>query len=151
MDGHNADQVVRIFDHHRGETLAGIDHGRHALDDHFILAAERQAVNAFFGDHHELSQVDRVRTFTQDLALGTSLTTVGQKVHHVLEVIGGGVGCQHLHGAKRLTIARKDVTDLALGDSHQGCDMYPVLDGHQVMQTTTQNIGLVSSLFHLRR
>jgi len=99
VHGHNPDQVVRVLDHHRGETLAIADDRGHVFDDHLVVLAEREVIDAFFGDHHELRQVDGVSTFTQDLPLRTALTIMGQKVAYVLEVMRGGIRRQHLHRA----------------------------------------------------
>ena len=69
---------------------------------------------------------------------------MGQEVGHVLEVIRAGVGCQHLHGAQRLTVARENISDLALRDGHQWGDVHIILNGHQEVQTTTEHVGLIA-------
>ena len=55
-----------------------IDFG-HALDDHVIFPAQRQAIYLFFSNDDELRQIDGISAFTQDLPLRTSLSTIMQE------------------------------------------------------------------------
>lgn len=91
VDGHDADVVVRAFDHHRPEAVALGDHRGHLLDDLLFLAVERQREDPLLGDDDELGQVDRVGSFAQHHALGSALAAVLQKGDNVLEVVGGDV------------------------------------------------------------
>ena len=51
-----------------------------------ILAAERQGIDPFIGEHDELHQVDGIRAFTQDAALRSALTAILQKSFHILKI-----------------------------------------------------------------
>ncbi|MPM88034.1 hypothetical protein SDC9_135135 [bioreactor metagenome] len=146
MHGDHADCIVGVFNNHWAETTARFDDLGHVLDDNFIITVERQKVHPLFSNDDELGQVESIGTLTQDLALRTLLTTIGQEMSHILEIIGGGIGGQHLHGAQRYTITCKNVTDLPLGDGHQWGDMNHILDGDQVVQAATQHIWLITSL-----
>ena len=91
MNGHNPDQIIRIFDHHRSKPVAVIDNAGHVFDYSLVVAAERQVIDALFGNYDELGQIDGVSSFTQNLSLRSALTAVGQKLDDVLKVIGSGV------------------------------------------------------------
>ena len=144
VDGDNPNQVVQVFDHNWGKTLAFSDDGRHILDHHLVVFAERQVINALFGNDHKLRQVNRVGAFTQDLPLRTALTAVSQKVRYILEIIRCGIGSQHLHSAEWFAIPGKNISDFALSDGHHGFNVHPVLNGHQEVQTTTEHVGLIA-------
>ncbi len=144
MHGHNPDQVVRVLDHHRREALAFFDNRGHVLDHHLVVPAERQVIDLFFGNNDKLRQVDRECTFTQDLTLRTTLTAMSQKVGHILKIMRGSIGSQHLHRAQRFAIPCKNIADFALSDGDQWFNVHPVLDGHQEVQTTAEHVGLIA-------
>jgi hypothetical protein len=57
--------------------VAVVDDIGHVLNHALIVTAERQVIDALFSDHDELSQIDRVGAFAQDLTLRSALTAVG--------------------------------------------------------------------------
>ncbi len=144
MDGYNTDRVVGIFDHYRPETLPLCNHISHAADGVSFFTAEGEAIDPFLGDDDELDQVDGVRTFTQDAPLRSALSAVLEEITHILEILGNGIGGQHLSRVQWTSVTGKDVADLALGNGHQRHHVDDVLEGHQVMQTAAQHIRLVT-------
>ena len=119
MDGDNTDQVIRALDNHRLKTAALFDDLGHTFERRFLFAAQRQVEDTILGDHHKLGQIKRVGTLTQDLALWPLLPTTFQKRRHILEIIGCDIGGQRLCRLQRLTIAGKDIANLALRNGHQ--------------------------------
>src|SRR5215211_5076372 len=86
VDGRNTNLIVCVLDNDGDKPIAFGDHIRHLLDHIHIFAAKRQGIDASIGEDDELNKVDRVRTFTEDAALGSTLTTILQKSFYILKI-----------------------------------------------------------------
>jgi len=81
----HANQIVRALDHNGVEAIAVSDERGGSFEIDFLFTAQRQVIVARFGKDHELRQVDRIRAFTQKLALRAALPTMPEKALNILE------------------------------------------------------------------
>ena len=142
VHGDDAEHVVRAADDDRGEALALADDLRHALEDAFLGALERQVEEPLLGDHHELCEVHGVCALAQDLALRAALAAGLEERRRVLKVPGDHVGRQRLRWWQQLAITREHVADAALWNGDQWLDVHDVLERHQEVQATAQDVRL---------
>jgi len=158
VNRHNAENVARVVvhligllglndarrnaaDHHRREAIPVAQHLTHMIDRVFLLIRQQQAMHARSGDDDELRNVDRMRTFADDRALRTFLTTGLEERRNVFDARID----QH---AERLAIrqftavTRKDVTDLSLRNRHEIHLVHAILEWKEVMNATANDLRL---------
>src|SRR5262245_29401038 len=100
----------------------------HLLEDLLLVAFERQEEHALAGDDRELSEIDRVGAFAQDLALRSLQAALREEACGVLELASGFVACEGLRGRQRFAVAREHVADPSLGNRDDRHQMDAVLE-----------------------
>jgi len=137
MNRDNTNQVVRAFDDNRCKALALLNLRAHPFEGRFFALTNRQEVETSLGQYDKLSQIDRVSSFTQYLALWSTLPAVFEEGVGILEGFpfrdNGSQGLGRVHG---YAVAGKDVADLTLRNCYQWREVNTVLKWRTDMPTT---------------
>jgi hypothetical protein len=144
VHGHDADDIVGSLDHDRLEAIAVGDDFGHPLERIRLRGLERKEVDPVARDHHELSRVERIRAFTEDLPLRTALPAGAQELSNILKIVGGYVLRERLCGREGLAVAREHVSDSALRDRDQRHFVNAVLKRHQHVPAASKQVRLES-------
>ena len=118
VNSDDTNRVISILDNYRAEATPLGDHFGHITDGFGFFLAERNSVNPFIGNDDELHQVNGIGAFAQDAALWAALSAVSQETFHILKIMDGSIGRQHLGRFQLLTVTGKDISDLALRNGH---------------------------------
>ncbi|AEK62072.1 hypothetical protein CFU_2245 [Collimonas fungivorans Ter331] len=151
LHGHDG-QLVRIMgagdflEHNRRKAAALIQHAAHLLVVRLFLGIQRQRIGRLFSHDDKQRRIDDVRAFAQDLALRTFLAAAFKEGTDVAEVLDLGIVGQGLPGRQVDAVARKNITDLALGDGNHGMDMHPELERRKEMKTAAPQVRLKTRL-----